>query len=311
MNNNNGDNMLVYIEDKKLLTKIISYLDHKKISYTLDISSNYKYIVIAELNKKTLELCENKKTIFITHLIENKIYEIITKKNKRVISYKSNLFKQLNRFYKIITSLDSIKIYLEKKIKTNVMVIHKEIPLIDYNKRTSKNYTLPVFKKNKTVLFIDLDYENPDYIYNMSHKYPRLNFLYVGFKYNPTNKNKNLIDKLPNNVTKIKYIDLNIFVELVKMSYVVVNTSNLFFYPDYLYSILLLKKKFLTKYNVFYDSFLIGSKHIYMFDNQAEEKIKIDKILDNRISNLVEEAYDLIKQNNFNEISVKYRNYLP
>lgn len=301
--------MLIYIENKELESKIITYLDYIKKDYILDINIEYEYILVGQLNKKTLDLCNNKKVIFITYLIEEKLYNIFIKNNKITRSYKNKIIKNFNEYYKIIVSNNSIKNMLSKIIKTNIEVINKELPIINIS--NNKNiYNIKKSKKN--ILFIDFDYKYLDYINNLSLKNQNLNFLYLGYKpyYELTKKNKEIYNKLNNNVILIKYYDINIFCDLLKISNIIINTSNIIVNIDYLYTIFLLRKKFISIDNLFYNDYIINSKHIYIFNNEKELNIKFDKVFNNKLQNLTENAYDIIKDNTFTNISNKYGVYL-
>ena len=53
---NSGDNMiLVYMENIDFMRKIINYLDNTNVKYTTNLSTNYDYILIAELNNKVIK----------------------------------------------------------------------------------------------------------------------------------------------------------------------------------------------------------------------------------------------------------------
>lgn len=71
--------MLIYIEDNELSSKIISYLDYINKEYTLDINSKYEYVLIADINKKSIEISKNKKVILITYLFEKKYIKLLLK----------------------------------------------------------------------------------------------------------------------------------------------------------------------------------------------------------------------------------------
>ncbi len=305
--------MLIYIENKKLASKIITYLDYINKNYTLDIKANYEYILVGQLNKKTLELCENKKVIFITYLIEEKLSNIFIKNNKSIRTYRNFIINNFNKFDKIIVSLESIKNELSNIIKTNIEVINKELPIINISSNNKEIYArYNIKKRRKNILFIDFDYKYIEYIYNLSNNYPKLNFIYLGFKpyYELSKKNKEIYNKLNSNITLIKYYDLNIFSDLVKLSNIIINTSDLILNTDYLYTIFLFRRKFISIENLYYDNYLINSKHIYIFEKAKELKIKFDKVLNDKLQDLTENAYDIIKDNSFTNISKKYSTYL-
>ncbi len=303
--------MFIYIENKELLTKILSYLDYINKEYTLDINGNYDYVLIADINKKSIEISKNKKVILITYLFEEKIYKVFTKNNKQNREFKNRLINNLNNFYKIIVSIKPIKKILETKINTEIITINEELPVINIS---STKYIYEIYKikkRRKNILYIDFNYEGLNNINLVAQKYPKINFIYLGFKpyYNMTKKEKNLYLNLPNNIYKIKYVNFNIYCDLLKISDIVINESNILFDIKYLYAILILKKKFLSK-NISYEN-LIDNKHIYMYENSKELIIKFNKIYDDRLADISINAYDLVNKNTFFQIAKKYSIYLP
>lgn len=301
--------ILVFIENKELQTKIISYLECASISYTTNLKVDYEYIIIAESNNKVVNLLNNinlkkKKIIFITYLIEDKIIE-----NK--INDKIN--KILNKCYKIIVSLPSIKQILKKKVKNEIVIIERELPIINISKASSDIYNkYNISKRKKKILLLDFDYNNIEVIHELTNKYKKINFIYIGFKSDFLIKEKdlNLLYNMPSNVSFIKYFDFNILSDLTKICTLVINFENKNFNINYLYMILIFKKQLLTKYSNIYNDYLINSKNSYIFNDNKELLIRLNKILEGRVSNLTDNGYLLIKDNNFYEISRKYSFYI-
>ena len=88
--------VFVYIENKKFLSKIITYLEKSQILFTTDFNVDYDTVLIAEINKRTLKLVENsyllkKKIVFLSHLEEDKILYNYNLNNKQSIEYRSRL----------------------------------------------------------------------------------------------------------------------------------------------------------------------------------------------------------------------------
>ena len=303
--------MLIYIENKELCSKIISYLDYINKEYTLDINSEYEYVLIADINKKSLELSKNKKTILITYLFEKKIYRSFIKNNKQNREFKNRLINCINKFNKVIVSMDYIKNLLRQKTETEIVKIDKELPSINIGNTKYLYDIYKIKKRRKNILYIDFEYEGIENINSLSLKYPKVNFLYLGFKpyYNMTKKEKKLYNNLSKNVYKIKYYDINIFCDILKLSDIVINESNILFDINYLYAILILKKKFLSK-NLAYQN-LLDNKHIYMYENQKELILKFNKIFEERLADISTTAYDYIINNTFFQIAKKYSIYLP
>lgn len=303
--------MLIYIENKELLTKILSYLDYINKDYTLDINGNYEYVLIADINKKSIEISKNKKVILITYLFEEKIYRVFTKNNKQNREFKNRLINNINNFYKVIVSIEPIKKILETKTNTEIVTINKELPTINMGNTKYIYDIYKIKKRRKNILYIDFNYEGLNNLNLIAQKYPKLNFIYLGFKpyYNMTKREKNLYLNLPNNIYKVKYVDFDVFCDLLKISDIVINESNILFDIKYLYAILILKKKYLSK-NLSYE-ILIDNKHIYMYENSKELIIKFNKIYEERLADISINAYDLVINNTFFQIVKKYSIYLP
>lgn len=297
--------ILVYIENKEILTKTISYLENANINYVTDINLEYEYILLAEVNNKILKLIENKKNkkiIFITYLEEENILN-----NK--ISEK--LKKLLNKSYKIIVSLPSIKKNLKKVTKNEIVIIEHELPIISISKSNSDIYNkYKISRRKKKIVLFDFDYNNIEIIYELAHQYKKINFVYVGFKpdYLLKEKQKDLLNNMPKNITYIKYYNFNILCDISKISYLIISFNTIDI--NYLYMILLFKKQLLIKENNMYEDYLINSKNSYIFKDNKDLLIRLNKILDNRVSNLTDNGYLLIKNNTFNEITKKYSFYI-
>lgn len=295
--------ILVYIENKELLTKIISYLDKTELKYTTDFNSEYDYIIISSFRNKILNFInninlKNKKIIYLTYLDEDKIIN-----NKMNEEY----YNLLDKCYKIIVSLPSIKKFLETKIKSNISIIEKELPIININKKDSDIYNrYNISKRKKKILLLDFNYKNIDTIYEIAINNSNYNFIYVGFKsdYQINNKSLTLLYNMPNNVTMIKYYDFYILIDLIKLSYLIINFEKINI--DNIYMIFLLKKQLLTKYDKLYEDYLINSKNSYIFKNKKELILRLNKILNDRVANLSDNGYFLIKDNTFNNIVKKY-----
>lgn len=297
--------ILVYIENKEILTKTISYLENANINYVTDINLEYEYILLAEVNNKILKLIENKKNkkiIFITYLEEENILN-----NK--ISEK--LKKLLNKSYKIIVSLPSIKKNLKKVTKNEIVIIEHELPIISISKSNSDIYNkYKISRRKKKIVLFDFNYNNIEIIYELAHQYKKINFVYVGFKpdYLLKEKQKDLLNNMPKNITYIKYYNFNILCDISKISYLIISFNIIDI--NYLYMILLFKKQLLIKENNKYEDYLINSKNSYIFKDNKDLLIRLNKILDNRVSNLTDNGYLLIKNNTFNEITKKYSFYI-
>lgn len=137
--------VFVYIENKKFLSKIITYLEKSQILFTTDFNVDYDTVLVAEINKRTLKLVENsyllkKKIVFLSHLEEDKILYNYNLNNKQSIEYRSRLYNFLNMCDLIIVSLPYFKKILNKKIKRNIIVIEREVGIFNL-KADSNIYT--------------------------------------------------------------------------------------------------------------------------------------------------------------------------
>lgn len=295
--------LLVNIENKELLSLIVNYLDNTDLNYTTDINASYDTIIIAEVNNKIIKFIEkenNKKIIFLTHLEEENIL------NNKI---NDKLTKILNKCYLIITSLPSIKNIISKKINCNIVVIEKELPIICFSKSNSDIYNkYNINKRKKKILVFDFDYDNIEIVNDIAIKYPKYNFVYVGYKSLSKLKNKNIFNKLEKNISLVKYYNFYILSDLTKISYLIINFSDLTI--DYLNMILLLKKQLLIKESKLYEDYLINSKNSYIFKDNNDLLIRLNKIIEGRVANLVDNGYLLVRDNTFDEIVKKYNYYL-
>ena len=287
--------LLVYIENKELLSQIVSYLDNTNINYTTDINDNYDRILIAESNSKIKNIIDksNKKIVFITYLLEKDIL------NNKI---NSNLIKILNSCYLIITSLPSIKNILSEKVNCKIVIIEKELPIICFSKSNDIYNKYNINKRKKKITILDSNYNNINKVKDIAIKYPKYNFIYVGY-----NSKKN-ITNLPKNISLVKYYNIYILSDLFKISYLIVSFDTIDI--DYLNIILLLKKQFIIKQSKLYEDYLINSKNAYIFNDYDDLLIRLNKIFNNRVANLVENGYSLIKNNTFDEIVKKLDYYL-
>src|SRR5690554_6868645 len=111
--------IFIMIENKNLLSKIVSYFDHAKVKYTTNPNVDYDYYMVAELNQRILKrikenISNKKKIIFITYLEEYKIIEFNDSNSVRANTYNNLLNSVLNQCYLVIVSLPSFKSILKK-----------------------------------------------------------------------------------------------------------------------------------------------------------------------------------------------------
>ncbi len=288
--------ILVMIENRVLLSKIVSIFDKTNIKYTTNKESNYKYLLVAELNQRIVKLInemteKNKKVIFLAFLEEYKIQKYYNSNSVKANEYKQLLFSILNKCHLVITSLPFFKDYLEKQINTKVIVIEKANP------------RLPDLKKTKpiqnTCLIIDYDYTEIINVFDMAIKYPKIKFQVLGYRpeHMLSQKQIGIIKNLPENVELIKYCDFVDFLSLIKRNSIIVYCDDDNRNYHYLLYIILNRKKLLIKNSVIYDNYFINSKNMYLYKDSKEFNLRLKKIINGTVANLSNEAFLLIKDN--------------
>ena len=79
---------------------------------------------------------------------------------------------------------------------------------------------------------------------------------------------------------------------------------------NYLFLLFSMKKAVLIKNSDIYNDYLVNSRNTYLFNDYSNLEMKLNKVINGRVSNLTNDAYDLIKNNTFSKISVKFKEYL-
>lgn len=304
---------LIYIENKELLGKIMTYL---KNTNTLTTSlENFDTVIFAEVNNRIIKNIESfkeqgKRIIFLLYLEENKIYIQSKLNNKTSRNYMKKIRHILELSDIVITSLPFFKeLFSLDKIK----IIEYELPNLNISKQTSdiyKKYDLK--RRKKKILIFDFDYHYLDYVEEVIEKYPKLEYIYVGFKpdYLLTLKNQNKVKNLSSKVKFIFYYNLEVITDLIQVSNMILNFEDINLKRSYLYVIFLLKKELLMKQSSFYDNYLINSKNVYTFKTKDGLLKKLNKIEYDRLSNLTDNAYDLIRNCSEEDISQKFAKIL-
>ena len=311
-----GDMMiLVYIQKYSFLTKVIQYLNQADIQYTTDLNANFTYILLAEMNSKTLKLINeypDKKIIFMTHLEENKMLHYFESNQKRSRMYRNRYHSFFCKCYKLIVSLPYFKI-LCKKDCDQIDVIPYEIPIINISRNTRDIYQkYHLNKRKKKIIVIDLYYDYVEFMYDMAVRYSNFEYIYMGYQpaYMLTKKQNIFLKKIPSNVTHIPYFNENIFSDICKIGYIVIDFTSYLLSRSYLYISLSFKNQLLLLDMPIYQDFLIPSKHCYFFRTKEELLLRLGKIIDDRTMNLTDVGYDLIRNYTFYEIVQKYRDSL-
>lgn len=288
---------LIYIENKMLLTKIITYLDYGNILYTTDIHSEFSNLIIAQNNKKTLELIKRaKKVIYIAYLDELKISNNYLKKGKKYSNYKIKMKEFFNQCNLIVTSIPYIrKIINQKKVTV--------IPIENLCIGLCKNKLFNLRKKAITI--IDSDYKYLDICFELINKFPNFQYEFIGYNPNVNKKNRMLLNDIPKNLKLYKYCNNRILQNYINNSNLIIFFDNILESYDYLNICLNLKKNILLLNSELCYDYFFDNKNIYLFDIDNIEK-KLKRIINNRVCNLGIEGYNLVKNNNFEVIADKF-----
>lgn len=317
--NNSGDSMiLIYIHQIEFMKKLVYYLDHTNIKYTTDLDSEYDYVLIAEMSDKMIDFAKSKQRlgkqiIFVSYLEEANITFYHSKKSKISKNYNKRLNEILNISSKVFAHFEiTRKIILEKK-DIPVILIPREIPIINISKNNKDIYHKHKFsRRKKKILIVDEDYRYIDKINILSNIYPKYQFILFGYKpdYLLKSKQKEYLHSISKNVFPIRYLDFNVFSDLCRISNLVIFFNHRSINMDYINITLLFKKQLLLKNNPLFQDFFINSKNTYLFQTKEELLLKFKKIMTGRVSNLTDNGYLLIKDNTFDEIIKKYNAYL-
>lgn len=288
---------LIYIEDKDLLTKIVTYLDYGKIEYTTDINSDFKTLIIAQNNKKSLDLIKkSKKVIYIAYLDELKISNSYIKKGKKYSNYKNRMTDFFNKCNIIITSLP----YLRKMIGSKKSLL---IPQENLCIGLCKNKLFNLRKKCITI--IDSNYKYLDICFDLINKFSNLQYELIGYSPNLTKKDRLLINDTPSNLKLHKYCNERLLQNYLNNSSLVIFLDNILENSNYLNICLNLKKNILLLNSELCNDYLIDNKNIYLFNTQNLIK-KFNRIISNRVCNLGIEGYNLVKNDTFINLADKF-----
>lgn len=307
--------ILVYIQNRYFLTKVVEYLDQAKVVYTTNIDDDYSYILVADMMHKTEQFIKehkDKRVIFMTELEEYKMYQNIVANTKKSRSYTLKMHRFLSVCYKIITSSLYLQHEFLKKYK-NVEYLPVALPPVTISKNNRdvyEKYNLP--RRFKKIIIVDILYKHIDTLFLLSEKYPKYHFIYVGYEadYNLSARQKNFYKMLGDNITFIKHVDMNIFSDICKIANMVIYYESFTLPREYIYIPLLFKKILLVQDIPWYQHFLVNSKNAYLFQNNDTLALKVSKIIDERVMNLTERGYELIEDYDYSTIVKKYRDYL-
>jgi hypothetical protein len=302
---------LLYIDDKELLGTMMNYLEGH---YTTDLEEEYDTVVFASISPSTKKFIEKeklkkKRIVFITYLEESKIYIQSKLKNKSSESYMKKIYTILKLSDLVITSLPYFRTLLESNDKEKIVVIEKELSILNISKTTND-----IFKRNhlnrrkKRFLIFDLDYHFLSYVRDIALKYPKSEILYVGYRktYLLSSRDKKIVKELPKNIKCIFHFDIQIITDLIQISDMIINFEDINLDRNYLYAILLLKKELMIRHVSLFEDYFINSKNVYTFKTKDGLLKKLEKIEYDRLANLTDNAYDLVKQCTPEKIKEKF-----
>lgn len=304
-----GDSMiLVLIENRTFLTKVLSYLDEINLPYTTDIEAEYEVLVIAECSNKVKNFIQErnpKKIIFFTVLEESKILRYSKRQTKTGKNYLLQLQQLCNKCTRIVVTMPAISNFLKKKIKREILTLPRELPIIAISKSNKDIFNqFHLVKRSKKILVIDLYYEHLKEVNILALKYPKCQFILVGYQveYLLSSKNKEYLHTLPSNVVRQKYFDINLYSDLCKVSWLVVYFYHADLNMQYLDVTLLFKRQLLLENHFYYQDYFVNSKNAYMFQTMEELLLRFKKIMEERVANLTDNGYELITKNQHKEI---------
>lgn len=304
--------ILVFIENKTYLTKVLSYLDEANLPYTTDLEREHEILVVAENSNKVKALIQEnvtKKIIFLTELEEPKLIKHMSKNTKSGKNYLLQIRRLFNQCDRIVVTMPSMLKLLKKRCKREIIVLPRELPIINISKSNKDIYEkYHLQKRSKRILIIDYHYEHLDYVHALAGTYPKEQFILLGYQpeYLMSHKNKDLYHTLPKNVVKQKYLDFNLYSDLSKVAWLVI-----YFYAGelsncYLDITLLLKRQLLIEYHLYYQDYFVNSKNAYLFGSQEELLLRFKKLMEDRVANLTDNGYDLIAGNTHKKIIQKW-----
>lgn len=281
---------LIYIENKSLLTKFVTYFDYMNIRYTTNFNDDFDTLIIAQNNKNSLKLIDRaKKVIYIAYLDELKIY-----KNK--YDYRNKMMPFFNKCNLIVVSIPFFKKFINHK---KIMVLPTENLCIGLCK--NKLFSL----RRREINIVDSNYKYLNNIFDIVNSYPNYNFNLIGYSVNLSKKDRLLLDDLPNNLKLYKYCNERLLGSYINNSFLVIFFDNILESSDYLNICLNFKKNLLILDSDLCYQYLIDNKNSYLFTLDNFSK-KLKKILTNRVCNLGSEGYNLVKENNFSVIADKF-----
>lgn len=308
----------IYIDDYNLVSKIITYLDGRKINYTTDLEklSKCDKLLISSTSDKAINIIKqmsNKHIIYILYPEELKLFNHINNFNDYSLRYKSKIYSILNSCNVVVTSLPYFKKVLNKKVNSKFELIPLENNHLITKRSLLRTYTnYKINKKKSVILVIDFKYKMLNSIHLLASKYQNINFIYLGYKpdYLLSSSDKRIVHNMPRNVIKLMYTDQKKLEELIRISKFVIFNDNILDKQFYLNLIIQLEKQLFIKENDLCDKIFTNSKNCYTYKNRDELMKWVDKYLKGDIGNLASNMINIFGENNISKISDKFAKLL-
>lgn len=308
----------VYIDDYNLISKIVNYLNIRKIKFTTDLDKLNKCdnLLISSTSDKALNLIKQmngKRIIYILYPEELKILNNINSFNDYSLKYKSKIYNILNSCNIVVTSMPYFKKVLNKKIKTDFEIIPLENDHLITKRSLIRTYTnYKINKKKSVILIIDFKYKMLNSVYLLASKYQNINFIYLGFRpdYLLSNSDKRIVHNMPKNVIELISTDQKKLEELARISKFIIFNDNVLEKYSYLNLIIQLEKQLFIKDSELCDNVFTNSKNCYIYRNGDELMKWIDKYLKGNIGNLSSNMINIFGDNNISKISDKFAKLL-
>ena len=294
----------VYIENKKLLRYIVNILDSSKIKYTTDETIIYDSIMVGDINKRTLDLIKKSmfksiKIILVTYSIEIMLDNYLNKNTNKAKIY----IKQLKEIIQISNLIITSNRYYKKIFgnKSQVIPFFNSNFISKYNYADIKLLKLP----KKYCIIIDDDYKHIEESIKLINLFPKIKFLYLGYKdYNHLSKsNKNYLNSNHDNVEYIKYYDETLLSVKAKL------TINYRLVDQFINKLIFNKYPFIMYKNNKYNYLYTNYQNIYLFDKDNLESI-FEKVYSGKLGNITDESFKLINNNSFDKIVDDFSKYL-
>lgn len=304
--------LLLQIKNKEWLTRMVSYCDKAGIEYTTNTESHYDKILFMEFTTSVLSKIKDssKKVFFLSYLEEERLYQMVSKRNSRARAYQAKARSFFKYCDLIVVSQNGIKQFIQKLSSCTSVIIPYELPVINVSLTRKEFYhTYPLAKRTQKILVFDSEYRSLKWVNELASRYPKYQILYFGYapESDLTESKRQLLHHLKENILLIKYYDFFIFSDFVKLSSMVILMDTILDHA-YLDLILYFCKPFLMNESSFYNDYFIDSKNCYTFTSGNRMLEKMSGMISGKLPNLTESGYQLIKENSENEIVKKYSN---